>query len=274
MKLAFSTLACPTWTIDTVARTAADLGYDAVELRLLDGRDIDPVSDQARVSSAVASCRAAGVDICAVDTTCTFNHADSEERMRQVTVLLRWIDLAAANRVRVLRVFAGSGDPSTGSVPANDATVMGWIVESLRRAAPAAAQAGVTIALETHDSFSSSERVAQALDAVDSPWIAALWDSHHPYRMGESNEQVVGVLDSRIAHVHVKDARRLEPNGSTWQLVPLGEGEVPVAGMLRLLRERGYEGYVSVEWEKRWHPELAEPEVALPQHIAWLRGHC
>jgi fatty-acyl-CoA synthase len=42
--------------------------------------------------------------------------------------------------------------------------------------------------------------------------------------------------------------------------------------MLHMLGDRGYDGYVSVEWEKRWHPELAEPEIALPQHIAWLRG--
>jgi sugar phosphate isomerase/epimerase len=37
----------------------------------------------------------------------------------------------------------------------------------------------------------------------------------------------------------------------------------------------GYQGWVSVEWEKRWHPEIAEPEVALPQHLAvlgtWIR---
>jgi fatty-acyl-CoA synthase len=34
----------------------------------------------------------------------------------------------------------------------------------------------------------------------------------------------------------------------------------------------GYRGYVSVEWEKKWHPELADPEVALPQHLEWLRS--
>jgi sugar phosphate isomerase/epimerase len=46
---------------------------------------------------------------------------------------------------------------------------------------------------------------------------------------------------------------------------------VPVRRILALLQEAGYNGYVSVEWEKKWHPDLAEPEVAIPQHIAWLR---
>jgi fatty-acyl-CoA synthase len=56
------------------------------------------------------------------------------------------------------------------------------------------------------------------------------------------------------------------------QLVLLGEGEVPVRDMLRALARRGYAGWVSVEWEKKWHPEIPDPEIALPQHIAWLRG--
>ncbi len=25
----------------------------------------------------------------------------------------------------------------------------------------------------------------------------------------------------------------------------------------------GYDGYLSLEWEKQWHPEIAEPEIAL-----------
>jgi sugar phosphate isomerase/epimerase len=60
-----------------------------------------------------------------------------------------------------------------------------------------------------------------------------------------------------------------------WQLVLLGEGEVPVQEMVALLAHGGYQGWVSVEWEKRWHPEIEEPEVALPQHRrlldSWLR---
>jgi len=34
---------------------------------------------------------------------------------------------------------------------------------------------------------------------------------------------------------------------------------------------RGYAGYVVMEWEKKWHPEIADPDVAMPQHIARAR---
>jgi sugar phosphate isomerase/epimerase len=57
----------------------------------------------------------------------------------------------------------------------------------------------------------------------------------------------------------------------------LGQGEVPVREMLGLLTANGYQGWISVEWEKHWHPEIEDPELALPQHIellnTWLTTH-
>jgi fatty-acyl-CoA synthase len=79
----------------------------------------------------------------------------------------------------------------------------------------------------------------------------------------------MAVLEKHLAHVHVKDARRV--SSEQWELVLLGEGEVPVREQLQLLHRHGYDGYISVEWEKHWHPEIPDPEIALPQHIAWLK---
>ena len=46
---------------------------------------------------------------------------------------------------------------------------------------------------------------------------------------------------------------------------------MPLANTLTALKYSEYDGFLSIEWEKKWHPELAEPEVALPQHLAELR---
>ncbi len=269
MKYAFSTLACPAWSIEQVVDAATRLGYDGVELRLLDGEVIDPLADRAKVERAVALCRSHGVDVCAFDTSCRFNQSDATEQERQIADLLAWIELAHDLQVPLLRVFGGANPE--GDAPVTDDEVNARVAAALRRVAPAAERADVTVVLETHDAFSSARRVADVLEHVGSTHIAALWDSHHPYRMGESPQDVIAALDGRIAHVHVKDARRL-PSDGAWQLVLLGEGEVPVRGQLAALREAGYTGYVSVEWEKKWHPEIADPEIALPQHIAWLRN--
>jgi sugar phosphate isomerase/epimerase len=269
LKLAFSTLACPQWSLNQVIEAAKSLGYDAVELRLLDGDIIDPVRDRERVIDAVARCRAAGVEVCVLDTSCRFNYRDATIREQLVQELLHWIQLAETVHVPLLRIFGGPVEPQDEG-QATEEEQNEWVAESLRQVAPTAEQAGIKVVLETHDAFSSAHRVARVLQLVNSDAIAALWDSHHPYRVGETAEEVMATLGQRIAHVHIKDARR-GPTSTSWQLTLLGEGEVPVREQLTILTQQGYAGYASVEWEKRWHPEIPDPEIALPQHMEWLR---
>ena len=166
------------------------------------------------------------------------------------------LELAAEWGVPAVRVFGGSADAPDE------------IALSLDKALGGAEELGVAVLLETHDAFASAALVADVLRRVESPLFAALWDVHHPYRVGESPEDVVRALGSRIRLVHIKDARRRR--GDDWQLVPLGEGEVPVRESLAALRAVGYDGWLTVEWEKRWHPELAEPEDALPRELETL----
>jgi len=59
----------------------------------------------------------------------------------------------------------------------------------------------------------------------------------------------------------LRDARR---TGDGWQLLLLGQGEIPVKDALRLLTARGYEEFISVEWEKKWHPGARGARSCLP----------
>src|SRR2546430_8150877 len=76
LKFAFSTLGCPGWTIEQAIEAAKDLGYDGIELRLLDGEVIDPAKDVGKVMRAVLLCRACGIEVCALDTSCRLNQHD------------------------------------------------------------------------------------------------------------------------------------------------------------------------------------------------------
>jgi fatty-acyl-CoA synthase len=87
--------------------------------------------------------------------------------------------------------------------------------------------------------------------------------------MGEPTAVVWTNLANRLLHVHLKDAKRRADGG--WDLVLLGDGDVPCREILRALVLRGYTGWVVAEWEKKWHPQLADPEIALPQHVAKMR---
>jgi sugar phosphate isomerase/epimerase len=90
--------------------------------------------------------------------------------------------------------------------------------------------------------------------------------------VGESASEVLENIGGRLLLAQVKDARRSVEEPTGWRLVLLGEGEVPVREMFGILIANGYGGVVSVEWEKTWHLDIEEPEVALPQHIKLLEG--
>ena len=55
--------------------------------------------------------------------------------------------------------------------------------------------------------------------------------------------------------------------------VLLGQGEVPIFSAIDVLRNGGYKGYYSFEWEKLWHPELLGPEIALADYPKAMRKH-
>lgn len=265
MKLAYSTLACPGWTLDQVVSAAQRFDYQGVELRLIDGELIDPAmppSERARVRQVFAG---AGLSIVGVDTSVRVAAAENAETA--LRDLAPFLELASEWESPLVRVFGGEW--------ANDRSqqeAMAQAREVLGQAANLAAPFGVAVALETHDRFASAALVAEALDGLPEA-AAAIWDIGHPHRAGDSPEQVLRELSGRIAHVHVKDYRRISAEGrNDWELTLLGEGEVPVRACLDGLRAAGYAGWLSVEWEKQWHPELAEPEVALPQFAELLRS--
>jgi len=257
-RIAFSTLAFPGATLASAVSLGRRWGYAGVELRLIDGELIDPrmpAPARAQVKQTVTE---AGLPVVAVDSSIRLTGDDPGPD------LCRFLELASDWESPLVRVFGGT-------LAADRVQRQ----EQLRAAArvldscvPLARRLGVAIGVETHDDFSASSVVASLLAMADPEWVGAVWDSHHPHRVGESPADVYANLGRRILLAQVKDARRT-PDGD-WDLVLLGEGEVPVRQMLGLLASGGYQGWISVEWEKRWHPEIAEPEVALPQHLEVL----
>ncbi len=267
-RIAFSTLAFPDATLAAAVSAGRRWGYSGVELRLIDGELIDPALPAARRAQVGRTLAAGGLPVVAVDSSIRLTGEDPGPDLR------RFLQLASDWEAPLVRVFGGDLDPP----PARQNRLRA-AARVLEEAVPLAARLGVAIGVETHDAFSASSAVAELLallsaDGVPSDLVGAVWDSHHPHRMGETPAEVYANLSPRILLAQVKDARRT-PDGD-WRLVLLGAGEVPVREMLGLLAAGGYPHWISVEWEKRWHPEIEEPEVALPQHLdllaSWLES--
>jgi fatty-acyl-CoA synthase len=221
-----------------------EYGYDGLELRLLGGEPIDVLSLDVGTRRAVGTALArAAVPLVCLDTSIELGRPFGRELPAAVELACEW-------GAPAIRVFGGAWEE------------LDDIARRLEPVLGRAAELGVTVGLETHDSFASASLVGELLQRVGSASFAAIWDVHHSYRVGESPADVLRALGVRIHLVHVKDARR---HDEEWELVALGEGDVPVRESLAALGAAGYEGWLTVEWEKRWHPELAEPEVALPR---------
>jgi sugar phosphate isomerase/epimerase len=129
---------------------------------------------------------------------------------------------------------------------------------------------------ETHDLWVKARHCRLLLDGVADPAFGALWDMGHTYRVGgEEPAESFSAIGSRVGYVHVKDAiydpasSLAMPDG--WHYVAPGTGELPLAGSIVLLQEGGYDGWLLFEHEKRWHPDLPEPEEVFPRFVDWIR---
>jgi fatty-acyl-CoA synthase len=254
LKLAFSTLGCPGWSLEKAASEAVRIGYDGLELRLLDGEVVEADLAPAQRERVGAILRESGLGLSSVDSSIRLL-ADREADDIEAEIR-KFLALAKGWSAPMIRVFGG--DPAAGSSLDEGLDRAAAI---LNHVAPAAEGQGVKIAIETHDAFSSAAAVAPILERVPSAGVGVIWDIFHTHRMGEAPALVWDLIGPRVVSVHVKDARR-EPD--RWQLVMLGEGEVPVREGLAVLNSAGYSGWLVQEWEKKWHPEIEEPEVALP----------
>jgi len=142
----------------------------------------------------------------------------------------------------------------------------------LNAVASYAEDCGVLPAVETHDSHPTGQHIAAVLEQVSGP-VGAIWDLMHPWRVGETLEESWAALSPWLASgrgsVQVKDADL--PADPTPLLI--GEGTLPTDEFAELLIREGYAGPMTLEWEKRWHPEALPLDRALTSTKRWLDRH-
>jgi len=127
------------------------------------------------------------------------------------------------------------------------------------------------VLMETHGDAVESAVLKQIMDAVNHPKVGLVWDVSNMWTVTkEPPAQVYSLLKNYIHHTHVKDAK-LADNGPQYKL--MGKGEVPIFEAIDILHKDGYKGYYSFEWEKLWHPEIDEPEIALADYPKAMKQH-
>jgi sugar phosphate isomerase/epimerase len=267
MKVSFSTLACPDWTMPQIIATAAGEGYEGIELRVVQGEDSLwklPVFSRKELASTKRALKDSALIISCLDTSCRFHSPDASERGRWITEGKRMADLAAELGAPGLRVF---GD--TIQQGADRYSTQSWIAESIRELAEITAAKGVEIWIENHGDFAGSVETAAILQQAASPNTGVVWDPVNSF-VATQEQPADGAAQLRLAirHVHIKDLRR---DRDGWKYVLAGEGAFPLHALKTVLQDLQYDRFLSFEWEKRWHPELADADIALPHFARWFR---
>jgi sugar phosphate isomerase/epimerase len=265
--IGFSTLGCPAWSWRTILEQADRLGYAAIELRGVAGEmDLPKVPELSgsRLAETRKDLAALGLVVSDLGASARMHEKDPTTRLKQLDEGRRFIDLAHALGVKYVRMF---GDKMPEGEPRED--VMKRVVEGFQQMAAHARPAGVVVLIESHGDFTGSKDLEEILTRVGSDAFALLWDAHHTFvAAGEPPAQTHARLGRWMRHTHLKDSR---PEGTGRRYVLTGAGEVPVKEQVRVLAGAGYQGYYGFEWEKKWHPEIEEPEVAFP-HFAKVVG--
>jgi sugar phosphate isomerase/epimerase len=260
--IAFSTLGCPAWSWKTILEQADQLGYAALELRGVAGEmDLTKVPELSgsRLAATKKDLAALGLVISDLGASARMHEKDPATRAAQLDEGRRFIDLAHALGVKYVRMF---GDRIPEGEPRGE--VMTRVVEGFQQMAAHARSAGVIVLMESHGDFTKSKDLVAIESAVRSDGFALLWDAHHTFVAGgEAPADTWAAIGRLVRHTHLKDSKA---DGTNRRYVLTGTGEVPVKAQVSVLAKAGFKGYYCFEWEKKWHPDIEEPEVAFPHY--------
>ncbi len=251
MKIAFSTIACPTWTLEQVAAKAAEFGYLGLELRSFYDRSVkissEPLGlEPATIESVFAD---AGVTAVSLATSIRYDKAidppvmgrmcqDEEEGVSDTKAYVDLADRAGIEFVRVFGNHLPAAEPRTWS--------MRRVSERLKLAAQTARNTKVRVLIENAGSFANSDALLELINIVDSPWLGVSFNALASHQGGECPIEGMRKLAPYLQAVKVCD---LDHDGNP---VKLGQGIMPTHEIIEALGAMDYAGWIVYEYPKLW----------------------
>jgi sugar phosphate isomerase/epimerase len=272
IPIAFSTLGCPAWEWKKILDFAVQHGFSAIELRGLQGNmdlPANPIFAPDRIAQTKNEIKAANLKIACVSSSANLYWDNADKRADDYSAARRFIDLASTLGAPYVRVFGGKAPEDKTAAP--DDETKARVAEGLHELGEYAGPRNVTVILESHDHFTSSGTLRDVMHAAKSSHVGLLWDAHHTFATSnEDPEYTVQQLGLWIRHTHLKDS---VGKGKDRKYVLTGRGTVPITRQIKALQGIRYRGFYCFEWEKVWHPDLEDPEIAIADY-AKVVGQC
>jgi len=194
-----------------------------------------------------------------------FTQPDTQARRKEIEREQKMIDVTVSLGGRFCRVLSGQRRPEISR-----AEGVCLVVESIRELLEYAAQRGIVLALENHykDNYWRYPEFAQHLDVfveivgqIDSPWFGVQFDPSNTLVAGEDPLELLERVKRRVVTMHASDRHLMA--GHTLEDLKKAEGSIGYASFLshgvigkglndyprifQILKEAGFQGWVSIE---------------------------
>ena len=221
---------------------AAEEGFDGVELTAY---FFDPKVTSSDLNDIKRRAHVLGLDITggAIGNNFSFP-ANDLFTAEQLAYTKTWIDHYACLGAPVIRIFAGGKNPPGASTE----QVIENVVTNLNVILPYAAEKGVILGIENHDSMTDMDNLLELIGRIDSPWLGVTWDSAN----------VAPTIDP------YKELERIAPYSVNAQLKVMTKvnGENTKADfprLIQILRDANYSGQLVLEYEEKEDPFTGIP---------------
>jgi len=263
MKLSFSTVGCPDWTFEEIFAAAKDFGYDAIEIRGIGNEIYAPdlkIFGEAYIKSTTSKLKNSGLTISMLASNAVIGFPDIVREAKKEA--FEYIDLAHKINTPFVRILISPR-------PESDETDVNCAVSAYSEICDYAKDKKITPLIETNGVFADSKALAAFMRKIDCVNKGVLWDINHPCRFfGETPEYTFENIGGYLKYMHIKDSVYYDGK-IEYRMV--GHGNLPIYDILKLISANGYNGILSLEWTKRWVPELQEPGIVFSHYVNYMQ---
>lgn len=244
MKLSFSTNRWKNYDLNAFFEIAKEYRFNGVEIHNVDETNAIELKSMRRRLMEY------GISIPCIDVTENIAdiHSDALNEFNKC------LDVAEVLNIPYIRLKATKANNDEENVKNFIANVL-----------PSARKSGKVLLMETMGIYADTARLAELLNTFADDALGALWDIYYPYNVNNEDPEItIKNLGAYVKHMHIKDS----DCGENYCLV--GEGNLPIRGVINALRSINYDGFMSLEWDPDWDTEINDIDIIYPHFVAYM----
>ena len=289
MKIAGHTMGTPEYTVTEAIKLFHDIGIDGAEIVVQDGyrSGISCACTKDELDAVKKAAEEYNIEICCLTPyNSYFNDLNDELRNAEIEGLSRVIDACEYLGAHYIRIYGGNlqaGDTS------NLAERRARLVDAMRYLGDKAAEKDVTLVIENHFNTMcvSAKDSYSVVKEINHPNVKILYDQANlSFTEQEGYEEAIAIQQDYVAYMHVKDLVFKEGVAFTSDEVShpeeskrnvytriVGEGVIAWPEILKLVKQHGYDGWLSMEYERRWHPDdIPDASIGMKKGAEYIKS--